>query len=265
MCQKKEERIMRTRKMWDLTWPEVKAATEAGMGVMIPVGAVEQHGFHLPLSTDFLIPTRLCLEIAEQTEMIVAPPITYATNSRPLSGGGQTFPGTTSLRGITFINMVEDILRELIRQGFRKLVLFNWHMENSNFLYEAAFSATDRGMNRDVKIMVMETPFESFDEDTMNFLYPEGFPGWGLEHAAMFETAILLYLAPELVLFDRAVDDGPQENVWYDMVPIQEEFVAKSGSLWRSTLASAKKGERIWQELLKTLVPVIRKEFLSKQ
>lgn len=88
--------------------------------------------------------------------------------------------------------------------------MFNWHMENSNFLYEAAFRATERGTRSDIKVLIMETPFDSFDEETMEFLYPDGFPGWGVEHAAMFETAILLHIAPELVMMDRAVDDGPK-------------------------------------------------------
>ncbi|WP_289139814.1 creatininase [uncultured Brevibacillus sp.] len=252
---------MRTRKMWEMTWAEVDHAIKDDMGIMLPVGSVEQHGLHLPLSVDFLIPTELCLEIADQVNMLVAPPITYGTHSRPLSGGGQTFVGTTSIRAITFINQVEDIIREFIRQGFKKIVLFNWHMENSHFLYEAAFTATDRGTNKDVKVLVMETPFSSFDEETMDFLYPDGFPGWGLEHAAMFETSIMMHIAPELVQFDLAKDDGPAENPFYDVIPIDERFVAKSGSLWKASLATKEKGERIWRELLKELVPIVKKEF----
>ena len=94
---------------------------------------------------------------------------------------------------------------------------FNWHMENSNFLYEAAYRASERGTRTDVKILIMETPFDSFDEKTMDFLYPDGFPGWGVEHAAMFETAMLLYIAPELVQMDKAVDDGPVSYTHLDV------------------------------------------------
>lgn len=251
---------MRTRKMWEMTWPEVKESIDSGCGIMLPIGAVEQHGYHLPLSTDFLIPTRLCLDIAEKTDMIVAPPVSYGTNSRPQSGGGQNFVGTTSIGGITFIHQIEDILREFIRHGFQRIVLFNWHMENSNFLYEAAYRASERGTRTDVKILIMETPFDSFDEKTMDFLYPDGFPGWGVEHAAMFETAMLLYIAPELVQMDKAVDDGPEKCVFYDVLPIEDKFTTKSGSLWKATLATREKGERIWRELLKTLVPIVLEE-----
>lgn len=252
--------MMRTRKMWELTWPEIKDAVDENVGIMLPVGAIEQHGYHLPLCTDSIIPTRLCLDMAEETDMIVAAPITYGTNSRPQSGGGQGFVGTTSIGGITFIRQIEDILREFMRHGFRRIVLFNWHMENSNFLYEAAYLATDRGTNQSVKVLVMETPFDSFDDETMTFLYPNGFPGWGVEHAAMFETAILLHIAPEMVLMDKAVDDGVEKCVFYDKLPIEPQFTTESGSLWKATLATKEKGERIWTELQKTLVPIIKEE-----
>ena len=94
----------------------------------------------------------------------------------------------------------------------------------------------------------------------MEFLYPDGFPGWGVEHAAMFETAILLHIAPELVMMDRAVDDGPKQCTFYDVLPIEDRFTTKSGSLWKATLATKEKGERIWKELLKTLIPIVRDE-----
>lgn len=252
--------MIRTHKMWEMTWLEVKQAVNDDLGIMLPIGSIEQHGHHLPLCTDSLIPTRLCLDMAEETNMIVAPPIMYATNSRPQSGGGQCFPGTTSIGGITFINELEDILREFMRHGFRKIVLFNWHMENSNFMYEAAWLASDKGTNKDVKILVMETPFDSFDKATMDFLYPDGFPGWGVEHAAMFETAILLHIAPELVIMDKAVDDRPEKKVFYDKLPIESQFTTKSGSLWKATLATKEKGDRIWQELKQTLIPIIKAE-----
>lgn len=255
-----KQNIMRTKKMWELTWPEVKEAADSGMGVMLPIGAIEQHGYHLPLITDTILPVKLCLDIAEQTDMIVAPPISYGTYSRPQSGGGQAFVGTTSISGVTLVYQIEDILKEFIRHGFKKIVLFNWHMENSNFIYEAAFRASEKGTLPGVKFIIMETPFDSFDKDTMDYLYPDGFPGWGVEHAAMFETSMMLYIAPELVLMDKGVDSEIEDNTFYDVLPIQASHTTESGNLWKMSGASAQKGERIWKELLKTITAVIEKE-----
>ena len=81
----------------------------------------------------------------------------------------------------------------------------------------------------------------------MEFLYPDGFPGWGVEHAAMFETAILLHIAPELVMMDRAVDDGPKQCTFYDVLPIEDRFTTKRAAasgkpLWRRRKKESESG-----------------------
>lgn len=252
---------MRSIKMWEMTWPEIQAATEAQWGVLIPIGAIEQHGYHLPVSTDTILPVETALGIAQEIKMIVAPPIMYATNSRPLSGGGQLFPGTTSLRATTFMAQLEDVMRELIRSGFRKIVLLNWHMENSNFLYEAAYRITGPKSEDDLKIMILESPFDRFSEATMDYVYQGQFPGWSLEHAAVMETSLMLFLKPELVQTGKMIDDAPKEIAGYDILPIDERFVSKSGCLWKATLASKEKGAKIWQELKEILITAIAREF----
>jgi len=248
-----------------LTWPEIKESISKGDGIILPIGAIEQHGYHLPLMTDTYIPTMLATEIAADTDMLVAPPIAYGLSSRPLSGGGQTFIGTTSISGEVFMRQVEEILREFMRHGFKKILLFNWHSENMNFVYEAAFKATDLGTNKNVKIMVMEAPFGTLSEETMHYLYGDDFPGWNLEHAAILETSIMLYLRKDLVLVDKIIDDSPPEVPWYDIVPIPDKIVSKSGCLWKATQASEEKGRYIWDELKKILTETVNKEFKGSE
>ena len=111
-----------------------------------------------------------------------------------------------------------------------------------------------------MKFIIMETPFDSFDKDTMDYLYPDGFPGWGVEHAAMFETSMMLYIAPELVLMDKGVDSEIEDNTFYDVLPIQASHTTKAATSGRCPALRPKKGERIWKELLKTLTAVMEKE-----
>lgn len=252
---------MKTMKMWEMTWNEIVDFIDRDYGVLLPIGAVEQHGPHLPLITDTFLPTQLAVEMAEEVNMLVAPPIMYATNSRPLSGGGQTFPGTTSIRAVTFISQVEDIVREFIRSGFKKIILLNWHMENANFIYEAAFSAT-RELKEDVKIMVMEAPFDKLDEKTMDFVFEDSFGGWAVDHAGIAETSLMMYLKPEYVRMDKITDDCPDTIVNYDILPIDtERFVTRSGCLWKATMATAEKGKVLWTTVKQTLVKTICNEF----
>src|SRR3954463_5649868 len=240
----------RTRRLTDMTWQEVEAAIGRDAGVVLPVGSTEQHGYHLPLSTDAVLPTELALAIAEPLDLLVAPAVSYGYRSRPLSGGGQGFVGTTSLRATTLMALVEDVLRELIRQGFGRLVVLNWHMENQNFVYEAACLALEYYPGTSARILVAELPFEDLSARTMEMLFPDGFPGWDVEHASILETSLMLHLRPELVLFDRAVDDEAGRHPFYDVVPVPDEFVPRSGTLWKATQASAEKGERAWAEIV---------------
>jgi creatinine amidohydrolase len=237
----------------DLTWPEVEAAARRGAAVILPVGATEQHGHHLPLCTDAALAERLALEVASQLDVLVAPPVAYGYRSRPLSGGGEGFPGTISLSARTLMALVEDVLSGLAASGFRNLVVLNWHYENSNFVYEAAWLARERAAAADVRIMVIEAAFSELSPAVMDLLFGDEFPGWDVEHAAVLETSLMLHLTPELVLFDRAVDDQAQRHPAHDVVPTPAEFVPRSGTLWKATRASAEKGEAAWQEIARRL------------
>src|SRR5689334_20970217 len=90
----------------NMTWEEVDAAVARGAGIILVAAATEQHGPHLPLGTDSIIGTELALEVARGLDLVVAPTLTYGYRSRPLSGGGQRFPGTTSVRATTLIAVV---------------------------------------------------------------------------------------------------------------------------------------------------------------
>ena len=122
----------------EMTWPEVKAAVDRNAALVLPAGATEQHGPHLPLGTDTFLPVELLKRAAERIDLLIAPPLHYGYKSRPLSGGGQGFVGTTSLRGKTLIDVTRDVVAEYLRHGFRRILVVNWHMESSSFLYEGA-------------------------------------------------------------------------------------------------------------------------------
>jgi creatinine amidohydrolase len=241
---------MRSRLFAELTWPEVAEAAARGAGVVVPVGSTEQHGPHLALSVDAVLPTELGLAVADEHDLLITPAVHFGYRSRPLSGGGQGFPGTISVRAQTLIMTVEDVLRELLRHGFRRLMILNWHFENQNFVYESAWLALDQGRRDDARVMVVEQPFSQLSDDTMALLFGDEFPGWDVEHAAIMETSLMLHLRPELVLFDRAVDDEAARHPFYDVVPIPDEFVPRSGTLWKATQASEEKGRRAWAEIV---------------
>jgi len=237
----------------ELTWPEVRDAAARDAGVIVPVGATEQHGPHLPLSTDALLATELALAVAEPLDLYVAPALAYGYRSRPLSGGGPSFPGTISLSARTLMGLLEDVLTGLVRSGFRRLAILSWHFENANFVYEAAWLAHERCRPAAVQIMVVEAPFAELSGDAMQALFGDEFPGWDVEHAAVLETSLMLHLRPDLVRFDRAVDDEAARHPFYDVVPPPPDFVPASGTLWKATRAAPEKGALAWPEIAGSL------------
>ena len=76
----------------EMTWEEVRDAIAEGYGVILMVGSTEQHGPHLPLATDTLLSLAVAKGVAERTRTLVASPLYYGYKSKPLSGGGQSFP-----------------------------------------------------------------------------------------------------------------------------------------------------------------------------
>lgn len=251
----------RSARLDHLTWPEIKAAAERDAVVIVPVGSTEQHGYHLPLNTDVVLPESLAIEAGAELGSLVAPPIAYGYRSRPLSGGGEGFPGTISLSARTLMSVVEDVLVGLAASGFRRLVLLNWHYENSNFIYEAAWLARQRCGQPDLRVMVIEAAFSELSAPVMEKLFGDEFPGWDVEHAAVLETSLMLHLRPDLVLFERAVDDEARRHPAYDVVPPPADFVPTSGTLWKATRASAEKGAAAWAEIVSRVTQAIAIEF----
>ena len=241
------------------TWEEIAAAVEHGAGVILPLGAIEQHGPHLPLDTDSYLARELALAGSAGHQALVAPMIPYGYRSRPLSGGGPAFPGTLSLSGSTFVAVVREILTDLLDHGFRRLLVYAWHMENQNFAYEAAYLAA--GSRDDIKMVVMEAPFDSLSEETMEALYGGDFPGWPAEHASVMETSLMLHLRPELVDMAKAVDDRVEREPPYDVIPPPADMTTRSGVLFKATRATAENGARAFSEITGHLARVLDAEF----
>jgi creatinine amidohydrolase len=249
--------------MQEMTWYEVEAAVERGAVLVLPAGAIEQHGPHLPLGTDAYLPVEIARRAAEHIDCVIAPPLHYGYKSRPLSGGGQGFVGTTSLRGKTYVDVTRDVVSEFLRHGFKRLAIVNWHMENSAFLYEGADLAMEETPHSGAQILVITDAWPQFTSPEMAFLFPEGFSGWDVEHASVVETSMMMALFPELVRREAIVDDASQEHPPYDILPIPARIVSRSGVLSKATQASDEKGEFLVGRMVEHLIGVLRKEFPS--
>lgn len=229
--------------------------------IIIPVGAIEQHGPHMSMNVDVVLSSSVAKGVAEKLDAIVAPPITYSAKSQQRSGGGYHLIGTTSLDGNTLILYVKDVIKEFARHGFKNIILMNGHFENNSFLMEAIdLALIDIKLNGldDVRCIFLSY-WDFVTDETINKIYPEGFTGWALEHAGVMETSLMLYLFPDLVDMDRIMDIPPADLPLYDVYPIIADRTPKSGCLSSPIASTKEKGkilynvcvERIAEDMLK--------------
>ena len=127
----------------EMTNPEVEAFVKKNRMVIVPTGAVEQHGPHGPLLTDVLIPNEVARRAAPKLGAAVAPPISYAL-SYPHKG----FTSVVYLRMETFRMLVEDIAIGLATMGFKRIVFLNGHYDNTYALAYACASAAPAARRR---------------------------------------------------------------------------------------------------------------------
>lgn len=248
--------------MGSLSWIEYQQRLQdEDAVVLIPCGALEQHGPHLPLGTDALLSTSIAQSVAEQINGIVAPTVSYGYKSQPKSGGGQHFPGTTSLDGNSLSQLIRDVVRELARQGATQIVLVNGHYENQWFLTEGIeLAIRDVGSASTLRVMRLEY-WDFLTPDILDKVFPEGFPGFALEHAAVMETSLMAHYHPKLVRLDLIPDVSSAEFPPYDLFPQCADWVHTSGVLSSAKSASTEKGELMACHIANRVSAVIRQEF----
>jgi creatinine amidohydrolase len=248
----------------DMTWVEYARLIDVESPVLIiPVGSTEQHGAHLPLSTDVILPEAVATRVAAGLGALVAPALSYGYKSQPKSGGGNHFRGTASLDGATLVAVLRDILNEFVRHGLRKIALFNGHMENDVFIVEAIDLALRdqrrEGVN-DLRLVKLGY-WEFIDAETEKVLF-EGAPfTWALEHAAIMETSVMLHLRPDLVRADRIAAQESARLPLYDLYPYDPASIPGQGALSSPASASAEKGEIVLRQIVPDIVAALREAF----
>ena len=183
------------RNLTHYTWQEIAALDKAEGVVILPIGAIEQHGPHLPTITDTLQVTQvLDATLARLPEAVKAwalPPLNYGKSNEHTG-----FPGTISLSASTLLAVLHDIADSVKTAGFRRLAFLNGHGGNMALLEVAA---------RDIRV---RTNLLCFCLQPGLFVNPP-FPITPEEqrfgfHAGELETSLMLALAPELVHMDKA-------------------------------------------------------------
>lgn len=247
----------------ELSWPEAERRIAAGAPVFLPLGSTEQHGHHMAMNVDVVLPTEIAARVAARVGGLVLPTIAYGNRSQPKTGGGPAFPGTINITAHTFSLLVKDVICDLYRQKVRRIVVLNGHYENigpSIEGIELALDAIGRERAHDLTILRIDH-WDMVRAETLERVFPDGYPGIELEHASVIETSMMLMLRPELVDLGMALHDGPARFNPYDRYPGPVKEVPPSGVLSLTEGSSAEKGRWLLSDCENGIVDIVQREF----
>jgi creatinine amidohydrolase len=235
---------MSSLRLAELSWPEVRALVARDPVGVIPVGAFEQHGPHLPLMVDAHLAETVALgaarQAAERGVAVAVTPVVWTG----YSPHHRDFPGTVTLDDRVFSALVGQVAQSLWRAGFRRILILNGHGGNAHLLRNLA-----QTLRYDHGLRVHVASYWDFALSALA-AWRRSAPG-GINHACEMETALMAATRPDLVRMDLAADHYPERPRWFGAdllgggpvtaaVPFAE--LSPSGVIGAPTLATPERG-----------------------
>ena len=240
----------------ELTGDEFPRAVEQCQGVcLIPLSVIERHGHHLPLGTDMYIGRELCRRASALEPAIVFPDyiFTQILEARHLAG-------TIAIDGELIIRLLDNVCREVARNGLRKVVFVNAHGGNNALL--PLFGQLQLNSPRDYVVYLVQPRLETAEETEMRGLWAPSADG----HAGAGETSMIMAIRPELVDMQQVPADG--EGVAQGRLKALREVGAQPAIWWYAdhpshyqgdaAPATSEKGERIFTLRARAFARAIR-------
>jgi creatinine amidohydrolase len=244
----------------DLTSPELGAlAADPAAVVIVPVGATEQHGPHLPVSTDARCAEDLALRTARsvaQVPVVVAPAFRYGASDEHLG-----FAGTLSIPAELLETMLVEIALGIVSSGFGRVLFLNGHGGNDRLLYYALRRIRARSPRA---VALAATTYWKIAADELRGLRRSAEGGMG--HACELETSLMLFLDPDHVHADRRVTEVPIRSPFRgaDLLsagtvyaPDRFSELTSSGVAGDPSVASVEQGERFADAIVARLVAFV--------
>lgn len=230
----------------NVAWPDAEKTLKDTL--LLPVGATEQHGPHLPLSTDTLIATAACAYASAITGAPVLPALNYTVSL----GHTEKWPGTFSIYHETLIHTVRSIAQWAAAAGWKRLLVVNSHFGNDaplrcavdrvRFDYPGEFFIATRNTWQ-----LSQSLIDRFSADATDW------------HANEAETSLLLFIAPHLVQTDRIEDADDADRTGGCVFPHMVPYTSRNGVTGSPSLASAQRGSVLMREIGDELVAVVER------
>ena len=229
----------------EMTMPQVEAALATGCKtVYIPFGALEEHGPHLPLSTDTIQAYQVGKRAAELIPLFVAPPIPYG-NCRSTN----CHPGTVSISTTTLRCLLKDLMRSFYRQGMRNVVVLTGHAGGAHRL--ALQDAGEELLDElpELRIAVV-TEYELAKDEGRGIIETPGDA-----HAGEIETSRIMHSHPHLVQ-----GTAPEEYPTFPVgILVRDKRRYWPGGVWGDpSKATVEKGDRIEELVARKVVELVK-------
>lgn len=242
-----------------LTWSEIaNLPNKQNIVILQPMGAIEQHGCHLPLIVD----SEICMgvlakaltNLSFEIPAFCLPPLYYGKSNEHIH-----FPGTITLSTQTLIAVLTDVATSIYRAGFRKLAFVNAHGGQPQILEIVARDLHQQYPDFSIfPLFIWRVP------NIAKEILSE--KEWELGiHAGDAETSVMLSLLPDKVNMDKAIAEYPQGLPESSLLSIEGALpfawltsdLSKSGVLGDPTVATKEKGDRLLDSLAKGWIQVI--------
>jgi creatinine amidohydrolase len=237
-----------------MSWIEFNERRRTVNTVLIPTGAVEVYGPHLPMGTDSLVAETLALRLAEKTNALVAPCVQIGDSSVLMD-----FPGTLTLRKPTYEAVMDDLCSVLISYGFKNLMFINGHSGNVDIINSLA-----RKFQQQHNVKCGQIDWWRFAAaNSSDILELKGYMAHG--HASECGTSIMLFLRPDLVDMSKATKVEPKTDayqVYTDVIrylPFGEKTA--NGTIGDATIGTAEKGKALFEKCVARIADFMRHEF----
>jgi creatinine amidohydrolase len=229
----------------DITMPEFEQHLAKTRTILFPFGAVEEHGNHLPLSTDTLIVYEVLKRAAQRKEVFVAPPLYYGVCTSTAAHAGTVTISPETLRKLTF-----DLVKDVYRKGLRNIFLISGHAGGIHMAALKEVAEILMSELAELKMAVFSL-YEIIGDKVVPLTETKND-----SHAGEIETSLVLALTPELVK-----GASPEE---YPQFPkpfiVSDKLRYWPGGVWGNpSKASPEKGQKVLALMIESVIELIER------
>src|SRR5699024_10410935 len=217
---------------------EFDVAVEKYPVAILPLGATEQHGNHMPLGVDVYLAEGISRKLSERTGALLLPSMPFG-----YSWVWRDIQGTVSLQQHNVENVIKDVAHSVSRYGIELLVLVNGHDANN-----ASMKYATRELMDELEMPVIYLFYPNFE--SIRIQYCDS-PTWGgMIHASEFKTSLMLALKPELVNIEKSIREYPERPSLYGKSTISLGNLRGRGLFGDATLSTKEKGKQMLEKYL---------------